>query len=1632
MERAVIMTSEESSPTLLSGLGQAFSFALQRPKLTSSERDFIVQVVADIRGEELPDVSLADAAANLADFWAFAERRDAAGPLIRLTPALTADGRPMGMDLLQIVQSDGPFLVDSVMGELAEGGFEVRAMVHPVVQVGRDAGGVRDPDAPALAESIILVVLADVGEDRRATLLDGVERTLADVRLAVGDFDAMTALMETMVSELVASDAPFQPYRVEEYIAFLRWLADGRFVFLGARSYEYPLTPDGDYAPEEPRFGPGDCLGVLRDQSRSVLRRASEPAVLASELKAYLEQAAPLVVAKSNLRSRVHRRGYMDYVGVKRYARGEGGRTVAVGEVRFVGLFTAEAYEESARHLPLIRSKIDHVLARAGGNPSEHTEKRLRNIVETYPRDELFQIDEAALFNTAMGILHLYDRPRVRLFTRVDPFDRFVSALLFIPRDRYDSDVTRRAGQLLAKAYGGRVSAAYPSFSDQALARVLYIVGLTPGDHLTPDPAALEASIADAVRTWSDRFEAAARAGGVAVGRVGEVLARYAGAFPPGYRDRYDAAEALADMSVIESISEADGLRIRAYRTADDSNIQFRFKLYRADRPAPLADVLPVLDNMGLKAMAEEGFPVARTLERGGEQIGAVTWVHEFLLEDERGARLSFADIRSPFEDTFLAAWTDRTENDGFNRLVLELGASWREAALIRALCRYRQQSGLDPSQTVQEAALRDQADIARLILDMFKIKFDPAIQASIEQRVAQAEAVYAEIVEALQAVASLDHDRVLRRVALLVRALLRTNFYQTDENGDPKSYISFKIASRELEDLPAPKPFREIFVWAPSVEGVHLRFGPVARGGLRWSDRRDDFRTEVLGLVKAQQVKNAVIVPVGSKGGFYPKALPRGGGADAVRAEGVRAYKTFLYGLLDITDNLDADGAVVRPPAVVALDGDDPYLVVAADKGTATFSDIANGVAQSYGFWLGDAFASGGSVGYDHKVMGITARGAWEAVKRHFRELGKDIQTEPFTCVGVGDMSGDVFGNGALLSKAMKLVAAFDHRDIFLDPDPDTERSWTERKRLFDLPRSSWQDYDEAALSPGGGVFSRTAKTVALTPQIKSLLDLDVDSLAPNELIQAILKARVELLYLGGIGTYVKAAGETQAEAGDKANDLVRIDAGELRCQVAGEGANLGFTQAGRIAFASLGGRIDTDAIDNSAGVDTSDHEVNIKILLGQAERAGDLAAEDRNPLLASMTDEVAAHVLAHNYSQTLGLSLQEANAPAELGAQARFMMALETAGRLDRRVEGLPRASAISELMAQERGLTRPELAVLTAYGKLELSADIVAGSAPDDPYFARTLQDYFPAPLIRFKEEMGRHRLRREIIATVLANTVVDRLGPTFASRLTAATGVDAGGLIVVFEAARQIFRLDQAWKEVDALDLRIPADAQLGLYAEIAQALRGQTFWLAQKPRQGSGVNALIEAYRPGVEQLQWHGLTLLSDFEREVAQARCDAFVAAGAPEDLAKVVSGLRSLFSATEILDLAREFSWPVDAVARLFNAVGAAFGSDRLRAASAGVQPQDSYERAALRGLIVESLVEQAARTRTILTQASGYEAGASAASAMAEVAAWSQARQDSVDRALRTLGEVEQAAGGWTFAKLTIANAAIRAVV
>ncbi|MDP3404757.1 MAG: NAD-glutamate dehydrogenase [Brevundimonas sp.] len=1627
-----------SRPTDPEALTRAFATALAAEgTLTELERSFIGQAFEDYAEDETPELARADVAVLLADAWRWAEQR-AAGepPRIEVKPLTAARGRTTPYDVVQILQDDRPFLVDSLMGELADAGVSVRALFHPVVPAARDAKGSRHAD-DTVRESLIVIVIDPLPPERRQALKTGIEQTLADVHAAVADFPAMRELMQRSVAHLEASPAGIDPEIVAENLAFLRSLNDDHFVFLGARDYEYPRTADGGYAAEAPLDQAEAGVGVLRDPTRTVLRRTSEPAVLTAQMKRQIDLSDPVTVAKANLRSRVHRRAYMDYVGVKRF--GDDGRPS--GETRFVGLFTADAYDRAASQVPLIRRKVANALARAAKTPGSHNEKRLRNILENYPRDELFQVTEDELLATALGILHLYDRPRIKIFTRNDPFDRFVSVLAFVPRERYEASVRERIGRILARAWGGRVSAWYPQLSDAPLVRIHYIIGVTPGEHPTPDPTALEAEIVETGRSWVDRFESALRADDVDESQIGALSARWAEAFGPGYRERYDATEAVADLQQIDRLNDSgetgdagsEPVAVRAFRTPADTPLQFRFKLYRRGAAVPLSDVLPILADMGLKTLEEFGHAIRPVAQTG---LGGPIHVHEFLLEDPRGAALDFADVKLPFEAAFSAVWSGRTESDGFNRLVLELGVGWREAALIRTLARYRQQTGLDPSQAVQEEALRDHPAIARALLALFASRFDPAVGATPADRAATCTELTEKITALLMAVTSLDHDRALRRLAALIGAIKRTNYYQTAADGTPRPHISIKIASRELVDLPLPKPYREIFVWAPHVEGVHLRFGPVARGGLRWSDRRDDFRTEVLGLVKAQQVKNAVIVPVGSKGGFFPKQLSAivraGGDRDAQQTEAIRAYRTFLSGLLDITDNIASDGRVKRPANVIAFEDDDPYLVVAADKGTATFSDIANGVSADYGFWLDDAFASGGSVGYDHKAMGITARGAWEAVKRHFRELGKDIQTEPFTVVGVGDMSGDVFGNGLLLSQASKLVAAFDHRDIFIDPNPDPAVSWEERNRLFQLPRSSWQDYDATKISTGGGVFSRTAKSITLTPEIRAALDIADEALDPVSLIRAILKAPAELLYLGGIGTYVKSAVETDAQVGDKGTDALRVNADELRVKVVGEGANLGFTQAGRIAFAAGGGRINTDAIDNSAGVDTSDHEVNIKILIGSAVTNGVLPLEDRVPLLASMTEEVGLKVLAHNYDQTLALTLQQAEGIGALDQQQRFMQTLTARGKLDRKVEGLPDDLRMSEMKASGHALTRPELAVLTAYAKLELAEDIVASRAPEDPFFEQTLVGYFPEPLARFEDQMRGHRLRREIVATVLCNEIVNMAGPTFPDRLRGAAGCDTTGLVIAFEAARRVFRLDEAWDAVSALDMKVPAETQTALYLEIATVLRRQTFWLARRAGlEGASVDGLIAAYRPAADALRREGGDVLSRFEQQRMQARLKRFADMGVGENLAQVIAMLRPLVATADIGDLARDAGWSEPRMARLYHQVGAAFDFDRLRAAAGAVPSGDHFDRLAVRRLIEDLMGEQVALTRAVAA-VSDPSVGDSEATAEAAVDAWIGARQALVEGVRAAVDEIEASGTGWTFAKLTIANGQIRQVI
>jgi glutamate dehydrogenase len=1571
--------------------------ALKVAKGLAPEADsYLRQIHEDADPLDLEGVTAGDLAALAHDLWAFAKARsDSGARAVRLRHATGEGERSLGRDVLEVVGPDLQFLVASVMGEVAAQGFVAQAIFHPVVVTA--AGKL----------SLIAVHLPATTPSRGAALVEGVKGALADVEVANVDFQAMRARMAACAEELGAGRSNAPTGEREEGVAFLRWLEAGNFTYLGARDYQFARDEKGAFIPEEPIVMDETGLGLLRDPERFVLRRGSEPSMITPEIRRFLQEPTPIVVSKSNLMSRVHRRVYADYIGIKRYD--EAGDVV--GETRFVGLFTAEAYNSAVGDVPLLRRKTERVLARAGKDEASHNGKALRNIVETYPRDELFQVSEDELLETCLGILHLFDRPRPKAFVRRDRFDRYVSAMVFVPKERFNSGVREAIGQALARAFGGRVSAYYPLYGDAPLARIHYIIGRIERGRPMPDPVALDIEIAALTRTWEDSFESAAAESGA------EDLSRpYLHAFSAGYKERVDAAEALIDARELSRFAPEENLRVRAYAARDGRADKLCCKVYARETALPLSSCLPVLENMGLFVESELTFTVRPA-------SGGLWYIHDIEMRSGDGKAIDYAAVEASFEAAFVAIWTGRAENDGFNALILRLGISWREAALIRALARFRQQTGLDPSPSVQEQALCDHPEIVRQILGLFRVRFSPDLPEPVKDREVWARQLEAQIDKALEKVVSLDADRVLRRLARLVGAILRTNFYQRDANGAEKPYMSFKIASRDLEDIPAPKPYREIWVSSPDVEGVHLRFGPVARGGLRWSDRRDDFRTEVLDLVKAQQVKNAIIVPVGAKGGFFPKKLPPR--TDPAFAQvGVDAYKTFLRGLLDITDNIIDDR--VRPPReVIRWDGDDPYLVVAADKGTATFSDIANGISADYGHWLGDAFASGGSVGYDHKGMGITAKGAWEAVKRHFREMGKDIQNEPFTVIGVGDMSGDVFGNGMLLSRQIRLIAAFDHRDIFIDPDPDPATSWAERKRMFDLPRSSWRDYDAKLLSKGGAIYSRGEKSISLSDEARALFGVTQTSLTPSELMAVLLKAQVELLWFGGIGAYVKASVESNMDVGDKANDAHRIDGRDVRAAVIGEGANLGVTQQGREEYARRGGRINTDAVDNSAGVDTSDHEVNIKILLAEAERTGALKPAERVPLLAAMTGDVERHVLQHNYDQTRALTLAHASAAADLDSAERFMERLERAGKLSRKVENLPEAEEIRALRERKAGLVRPEIAKLLAYAKIDVFDALVESAVPDDPHFEATLAGYFPPQLGRFREAMLRHRLRREIVATCLADDLVNMGGPTFVDRARETVRATTPEIVTAFEIAREVFGFDAHAARIDALDVKAPAATQTALFQEMARALHRATIYLIRRGRARAAIGPVIAHYKPAVEAQRadiWESITAQ---ERARAEARAERFIAEGAPEDLARDTAMLAAFTPALDVSDMAERVQWPVPAASRLFRAVSARFGLDRLRGAALAFELPQHWDRLALRRTLEELFEDQ-----RLLAEAVARHAGAPGGDPAQAVENWIAANAERAAMLGGAMADLE-ATGAWTFAKTILAAAEVRAL-
>ena len=1543
--------------------------------------------------------------------------RNRGDPLIELTsPQNENKAYDRNDTVLIAVNDDMPFLLDSLLGEVNAQGARLRAIFHPVVTVGRGENGARSDKAAAMRESVIVMVLDPIADEKRKTaLVAGANAVFTQVRVAVRDWRAMAAHMKETIASLQQRPPHISAEELNESVAFLNWLCENHFTFLGCRDYTFSDAEGGRL---DPVFESGH--GVLSDAGARVVQRGEDRGLLSAEVREYLKQPTPLIITKSNERSVVHRRAHMDYIGVKMFdAKG-----ALIGERRFVGLFTSSAYSRRPSEIPLLRLKVQMVRERAGLAPDSHDGKALAHILDTFPRDELFQISDDELFAMTIGILQLGERPKVRVFLRIDRFDRFISALVFVPRDRYDTQAREKIHAILAHAFHGRMSAAQPMLDESALARVHLIVGRGEGPRPTMHVHALEKEIRAAIRTWDDGLvDALVARHGDAEGR--RIFQSQADAFAARYRDVFPPDEAVKDLDELHALvgeHAEPAIKARVYRHKGDAHGVLRLKLYVLGNILPLSASLPVFENLGLRVIAEDSYPVSLKTSDGWAGEAAVL---DFLMERSDGAAADLSEIKTPLEDAFHAIVSDWAESDGFNRLVIGAELAWRDVTILRAAGKYLRQAGIAFSQEYMEQALWRNPDIAGLLVELFYALNDPGVEKGRDKRV---EGLRKKIDGALNDVQSLDDDRIIRRMRNVIDCTLRTNFWQRDEKGRPRPYLSLKLDSRKLDELPAPRPLAEIFVYSSEMEGVHLRFGRVARGGIRWSDRREDFRTEILGLVKAQQVKNAVIVPVGAKGGFYPKRMPANATREETQAAGISAYKVLINALLELTDNIHTDGKIVPPPDVLRHDNDDPYLVVAADKGTATFSDIANGVAESRGFWLGDAFASGGSHGYDHKKMGITARGAWEAVKRHFREMGRDTQSEDFTVVGVGDMSGDVFGNGMLLSKKIRLLAAFDHRHIFIDPDPDTEKSWNERQRMFDLPRSSWDDYNKQFISKGGGVYARSLKEIPLSTEMKKLTGLSKDKTSPAELVKALLKAEIDLLWFGGIGTFIKAATQSNLEAGDRANDAVRVDGRDIRAKVIGEGANLGCTQLGRVEYALKGRRINTDAIDNSAGVDTSDHEVNLKILFSGPMRRGEISPADRDALLTGMTDDIAAHVLKDNYDQTLALSVAQSRGSRDLDAQGRFIRDLERRGKLDRMVEFLPDDETLRVRAQANKGLTRPELAVLLAYAKLDLDAELAHSNLPDEAYFASELTGYFPeAAVERFPEELMHHRLRREIITTVLCNKIVNLGGPVFVHRLKEVSSANAARVARAFVVAEGAFSLEALKARVDALDLKMSTAVQTDMYAEIAEFLRRLGLWFLTNVPANADLTDTVALYRAGTDALRGTFSTLVSPYEMESTLNRIKEMEDAGVPHDVADDVGALPLWSTAPEIAQLAHARKLDIDLVAGAYFAIGTTVGLDRLRGLAGRITASEHWDRLAIRRITDDLFAGQRMLTAQALASVDGAKAKGQREDGAEAVRVWAEAHADALDRTKSFLAELERM-GDLSIAKLTLANSQI----
>jgi glutamate dehydrogenase len=1478
-------------------------------------KTFISQFLQSAYIQEFEGRRVSDVLGYFMDLWKTVQAYKPYDLFIDIeNPTLEENGWQSSHTVITVMVKNMPFVVDSVRIAVAERNLRIKGIQHTIMFPERDAkGGVtqlltRDvKNADQIAEGLLCVEVDRITDASEIEALKAdLAAVLREVQAAVDDYHPMLQKVEDIRSEWKQNGHPIaSKAELQEASEFLKWLAENSFTFLGFVEYEM----EGKGAKQQLVRKDESSLGVLREAY------AGDDTVLLKDVpkrtREHILKPDVFLFAKSSRRSRVHRPAYADYVVVKRFNdKGE-----VIGECRFMGLYTARVFNEKLDDVPLLRQKVAMARELSGYDMRDHSGKEYDQLLSVFPRDELFQLSPERLHHAINSALHAQERRKVSLYIREDAFGRFVCALVYVPKEIFNTDLRLKIQNILMEEFNGVDIDFNTLLSESPLARTQFNIKV--GKKLTAELKykEIESKILAVVLSWHDDLEQSL------VEHYGEEHGSkysqlYRKAFNASYREAYVPRRAAADVANIDEVVQGETLSMSFYRALDESDDVFHVKLFHSEVAIMLSDVMPIFENMGFRVIGESPFKFVN-------EDSAVVWMHDFTLCSSNNSAIDLSKIKDNFESLFVLVWQGDAENDRFNRLLVTSYLGWREISVLRAYARYMRQIRVGNSQELISETLVNHKTLVGVLLDLFDVRFNPKSNRA-KHKMAEKFALLEESFKAeLENVPNLTEDKILRIFLELIRATVRTNFYQKGTDGQNKTYVCFKLLPRNIPNVPLPVPMFEIFVYSPRIEGVHLRGGKVARGGLRWSDRNEDYRTEVLGLVKAQQVKNAVIVPVGAKGGFVAKQLPQGD-REAFMKEGIACYQIFISGLLDVTDNL-VNGEVVPPKNTVRHDEDDYYLVVAADKGTATFSDIANKISLDRGHWLGDAFASGGSQGYDHKKMGITARGAWVSVQRHFKELGKDIQKEAFTCVGVGDMAGDVFGNGMLLSECTKLVAAFNHMHIFLDPDPDMKKSFKERKRLFDLPRSSWEDYDKKLISKGGAVLRRDAKSIKLTPEVQALLGVSDESLPPNALISAILKAQVDLLWFGGIGTYIKAKSETHADAGDKANDSLRLNAADLKAKVIGEGANLGMTQLSRIEFGMNGGLSNTDFIDNAAGVDCSDHEVNIKILLNGIVAAGDLTEKQRNSLLYDMTDDVAHHVLLHNYRQTQAISLALYDVGPRMEEYRRLMNSMELSGKLNRELEFLPSEEEIVERKSKGRGLTRAELSVLISYVKSDLKERLNVEEFTRDGHITGEIFRVFPDRLSKkYKTELNNHQLRSEIVATQVANDMVNHMGISFVERLHNSTGANSTSIALAYMIARDVFRLDHWWEQIESLDYKVPAQLQLEMMNKLMSLMRRACRWLIRNRRSELKVMEDKERFTRGVAQISASLSGHLKGSSKQRWQKTYSSMVEQTVPEELASFISGTSMIYASLGIIEAHETSNESLERVAEVYYSIG------------------------------------------------------------------------------------------------------------